>query len=84
MAKKSQKPAAEMNYEEAFQELRELVEQLETKELALEVSLGLFERGQELAKRCEELLESAELKLKQLVDSESGEMDETDLELPKD
>lgn len=73
-----------MNYEEAFQELRELVEQLETKELALEVSLGLFERGQELAKRCEELLESAELKLKQLVDSESGEMDETDLELPKD
>jgi exodeoxyribonuclease VII small subunit len=84
MTEEDRKPAAEMTYEEAYQELRNLVEQLETEELALEVSLELFERGQALARRCEELLESAELKLKQLVPSDAGGLEEADLELTED
>lgn len=75
------KPPEEMNYEQAFEELEALVERLESGELALEESLALFERGQALAARCSELLEQAELKLRQLVPDEAGGYVETDFEL---
>jgi exodeoxyribonuclease VII small subunit len=39
---------------------------LEAEEHALEKSLALYERGQALSKYCSELLEKAELKVKQL------------------
>lgn len=69
-----------MNYEEAFQELKELVNKLESNDLPLERGLSLFERGQALAARCSELLEEAELKLKQLVPNGDGEYKEEELE----
>ncbi|UCF59804.1 MAG: exodeoxyribonuclease VII small subunit [Anaerolineaceae bacterium] len=75
------KPPEELNYEQAFEELEALVERLESGELALEESLALFERGQALAARCSELLEQAELKLRQLVPDEAGGYVETDFEL---
>ena len=75
------KPPDKMSYEEAFEELETLVERLESGELSLEDSLGLFERGQALAARCSELLEQAELKLRQLVPDDSGGYEETDFEV---
>ena len=62
------KPKApeEMRFEEAFEELTTLVGKLEAGELELEESLELFERGQALAERCGQLLEEAELTLRQL------------------
>ena len=69
----------EMNYEEAFYELKELVGRLETNELPLERGLSLFERGQALAARCSELLEEAELKLKQLIPDDEEEYKEEEL-----
>ena len=69
-----------MSYEEAFQELKELVNRLESNELPLERGLSLFERGQALAARCSMLLEEAELKLKRLIPDEEGEYQEEDLE----
>lgn len=66
----------EMKYEEAFQELKELVSKLESNELPLEHGLSLFERGRALAARCSELLEEAELKLKQLAPDDEGEYKE--------
>lgn len=74
------KPPEELNYEQAFEELEALVERLESGELALEESLSLFERGQALAARCSELLEQAELKLRQLVPDEAGGYVEADFE----
>jgi exodeoxyribonuclease VII small subunit len=56
-----------LTFEQAFEELEALVQQLEAGQLALEESLALFERGQALAARCGVLLDSAELKVKQLV-----------------
>jgi exodeoxyribonuclease VII small subunit len=70
----------EMKYEEAFQELKEVVSKLESSELSLEEGLTLFERGQALAARCSVLLEDAELKLKQLVPDEDGEYSEETIE----
>jgi exodeoxyribonuclease VII small subunit len=75
------KPPEKLNYEQAFEELEALVERLESGELALEESLALFERGQALSARCSELLEQAELKLKQLLPDESGGYMETDFEV---
>jgi exodeoxyribonuclease VII small subunit len=72
-------PPEEMNYEQAFEELKDLVSQLESNELPLERGLHLFERGQALAARCSQLLEEAELKLKQLVPDEGGELNEEEL-----
>jgi exodeoxyribonuclease VII small subunit len=84
MAKVKSKQPDEMAFEEAFQELKDLVESLEAQELDLEEGLALFERGQSLIKRCEELLEEAELKIKQITVSDSGEVIETDLEMPEE
>ncbi|HUT17936.1 MAG TPA: exodeoxyribonuclease VII small subunit [Anaerolineae bacterium] len=56
----------EMNFEQAFAALQETVEQLETGELALEDTLSLYERGQALARRCQDLLDQAELRVTQL------------------
>lgn len=63
---KTATPAAELPFEQAFQELDELVKQLEAGELSLDESLALYERGQALAARCQSLLETAELKIQTL------------------
>ena len=53
------KPISELGYEEARNELIEVVQQLEQGGLDLEASLKLWERGEELAKRCDEHLAGA-------------------------
>lgn len=73
------KTPAEMTYEQAYQELESTVQKLERGDLPLEQAMALFERGQALAARCSELLEQAELKLKQLVPDEAGGYVENDL-----
>jgi exodeoxyribonuclease VII small subunit len=65
-SKPSQKPVEELTYEEALAELEEIVSQLEGETNQLEQAIKLFERGQVLAARCGVLLESAELKVKQV------------------
>ena len=47
------KPVAELNYEEARDELVETVRCLEQGGLSLDDSLALWERGEELGQRCE-------------------------------
>ena len=62
------KPKApdQMDFEQAFEELQALVRQLEQGELPLEDSLRLFDRGQALAARCNQLLDEAQLRLRKL------------------
>jgi exodeoxyribonuclease VII small subunit len=74
----------ELNYEQAFKELEAAVQRLEAGELPLEEAMTLFERGQALAERCGELLDQAELKLRQLVPDEGGGYAETDLTLEEE
>ncbi|MFF5260699.1 exodeoxyribonuclease VII small subunit [Actinomadura viridis] len=52
-----------MSYEQARDELTEVVKRLETGGLTLEESLGLWERGEKLAAICEEWLEGARARL---------------------
>ena len=55
-----------MDFETAFTALQENIDHLENEDLPLEKALNRFERGQMLAKRCSQLLEEAELKVRQL------------------
>jgi exodeoxyribonuclease VII small subunit len=52
-----------ISYEAARDELAEVVESLEDGSATLEQSLKLWERGEELAKICQEWLDSAKKKL---------------------
>jgi exodeoxyribonuclease VII small subunit len=53
------KAISQLGYEEARDELIEVVQQLEQGGLDLDTSLKLWERGEELAKRCDEHLAGA-------------------------
>ena len=52
-----------LSYEEAREELAEIVESLEDGSATLEESLKLWERGEELAKICQECLDGAKKKI---------------------
>ena len=62
----------ELSFEDALAELDETVRQLEAGDLPLDESLALFERGQQLSARCQDLLQSAELKVQQLAPRPGG------------
>lgn len=55
-------------FETALGELEQIVGRLERGELKLEESLQLFERGVALARQCRQSLDTAELKVRQLLD----------------
>jgi exodeoxyribonuclease VII small subunit len=54
------------HFEQALAELESLVAQMEKGELSLADTVAGFERGTALARRCEEALRQAELKVAQL------------------
>ena len=54
---------SKLSYEQARDELQQVVSQLEQQNLSLESSMALWERGEALAKHCEEFLAGARKKL---------------------
>ncbi|MCL4534670.1 MAG: exodeoxyribonuclease VII small subunit [Bacteroidetes bacterium] len=62
----------ETSFEQAFAQLEETVQSLESGNLPLEEAMALFERGVKLAAACNSCLDAAELRLKQLVPSLDG------------
>lgn len=65
-----------MDFETAFLTLQESVSQLEQDDLPLAQSLELYECGQLLARHCVTLLETAELKVRQLAAANNLTMDQ--------
>ncbi|NJD58975.1 MAG: exodeoxyribonuclease VII small subunit [Anaerolineales bacterium] len=59
-------PVTDLSYEQALAELESIVASLESNQLPLEATMALYERGQQLTRHCVELLDKAELRLKQL------------------
>lgn len=59
MAGDDARPVSQLGYEECRDELIEVVRVLEQGGLDLDASLKLWERGEQLAKRCEEHLAGA-------------------------
>jgi exodeoxyribonuclease VII small subunit len=67
------KPISKLGYEEARDELIDVVRQLEQGGLDLDASLKLWERGEELAKCCEEHLAGAREKVEQTLAAKDDE-----------
>ena len=62
----------EVSFEQALNQLTELVEKLESGELPLEESVAAFEQGVKFSRRCEALLDQAEQRLQVLNNSEDN------------
>ena len=67
------KPISQLGYEEARDALIEVVAQLEHGGLDLDTSLKLWERGEELTKRCEEYLAGARQKVAETLAASESE-----------
>jgi len=61
-----------LNFEQALEQLTQLVERLESGQLPLEESVAAFETGVKLSRRCEALLDQAEQRLQILSDQDAG------------
>ncbi|GAA2051277.1 exodeoxyribonuclease VII small subunit [Williamsia deligens] len=73
-------PIDELGYEQARDELVAVVKTLEQGGLDLDASLALWERGEALARRCEDHLEGArrriETALGEVPDDEDGDLED--------
>jgi len=76
MTKKKQ---AKFDFEEALEELEELVTSMEDGELSLEESLQAFEKGIKLTRECQTALKNAEQKVQVLL-NENGDTEEIELD----
>ncbi len=66
----------DLTFEQAFEELGKIVNQLEGGALQLENSVTLFERGRALSAHCQSVLDKAELRVNRLTgDSEIEPLD---------
>ncbi|MGV6993114.1 exodeoxyribonuclease VII small subunit [Gordonia amicalis] len=70
-------PVTELGYEEARDELADIVSTLEHGGLDLDTSLALWERGEALATRCEEHLRGARERIETVI-AQKNSADEDD------
>ena len=76
MTKKKQ---SKFDFEQALEDLEELVSSMEDGELTLEESLQAFEKGIKLTRECQTALKNAEQKVQVLL-NENGDTQEIDLD----
>ena len=63
---------ATMPFEAALAELEQIVDQLEKGAVALDELIRLYERGEALKKRCDELLKNAEMRIEKITLAADG------------
>ena len=61
----STKPSGEINFEQAIQELDEIVSKMENSDLKLDSLVGNYQKGIKLLSICRKKLDDAELKIKE-------------------
>ena len=59
-------PTTVAGFEGAYRELQQVIEQLEDGGLGLEEAVRLFERGSELVRVCQQIVDEAELRVTRL------------------
>jgi exodeoxyribonuclease VII small subunit len=62
-----------LSFEEAYKQLTELVQKMESGEMPLADSVAAYEKGIKLKAYCEQLLKEAELKIETLKVTNAGE-----------
>ena len=73
MAENIQVDVKQLSFERAIEELESIVRRLEEGEVPLEESVSIYERGEALKRRCEELLRQAEARVEKITTDASGE-----------
>lgn len=66
----------QLNFEEAYERLNDTASKLERGNLSLEESLTLYEEGVLLSQYCDKLLDSAELRITQIIASPAADTNE--------
>lgn len=82
MTEKTIKSVSELSFEQAMQELEVLVRRLEEGRLTLEEAIHAYERGTLLKNHCEAKLQTAKLRVDQVVLSGNGEVSLTHFDSP--
>jgi len=72
MAQKSNDDIKQLPFERAIEELESIVKRLEEGKVPLEESVTIYERGEALKRRCEELLRQAEARVEKITLDAAG------------
>ena len=72
MAETANADIKKLPFERAIEELESIVKRLEEGKVPLEESVAIYERGEVLKKRCEELLRQAEARVEKITLDASG------------
>jgi exodeoxyribonuclease VII small subunit len=73
MADPANTDVKKLPFERAIEELESIVKRLEEGKVPLEESVAIYERGEALKRRCEELLAQAEARVNKLVLDTKGQ-----------
>jgi exodeoxyribonuclease VII small subunit len=63
---------SKMSFEDALRSLEEVVRKLESGEVALDDSISLYERGEDLRKHCQARLDAAQARIEKIVAGPDG------------
>ncbi len=72
MAETAHTDVKTLSFEKALAELESIVQRLEKGDVPLEESVAIYERGEVLKRRCEELLRQAEARVEKITLDASG------------
>ena len=72
MAEQTPVDVKKLSFERALEELETIVKRLEDGKVPLEESVAIYERGESLKRRCEELLRQAEARVDKITTDASG------------
>jgi exodeoxyribonuclease VII small subunit len=77
MAEDTQMDVKKLSFERAMEELESIVTRLEGGKVPLEESVAIYERGESLKRRCEELLRQAEVRVEKITIDANGDVSGT-------
>ncbi len=72
MAENNHADVKKLPFERAIEELETIIKRLEEGKVPLEESVAIYERGEALKQRCEELLKAAEARVEKITTDASG------------
>jgi exodeoxyribonuclease VII small subunit len=78
MAENTAMDVKKLSFEHAIEELESIVKRLEDGKVPLEESVAIYERGEALKRRCEELLRQAEARVDKITTDSSGRVTGTE------
>ena len=78
MAENNHADVKKLSFERAIEELETIVKRLEDGKVPLEESVTIYERGEALKRRCDELLRQAEARVDKITTDSTGQVTGTE------